>query len=168
MEHSSNAKLKEIFILEMTPPKKIEPKMDSDMEEIRKSPSHMSGDLVKVMEQLTKLTQVIEEVKQLKVMISAKDKIITELERRLDNIEQHMRMEDVIITGLTIKPRSYAKAVASGSNVGEDAEKVYLQTLERQVLQRRIYVDPKTISGVPYFTTQRQARPAIVIRKSEI
>jgi predicted nuclease with TOPRIM domain len=161
-------KFKEVLeIVEMAPPKKTE-KMESDMEEIRKSLSHMSGELVKVTEQLTKLTQVVEEVKQLKDMISAKDKIINELERRLDNIEQQTRMEDVIITGLTIKPRSYAKAVASGSNVSEHAEKADLQTLERQVLQflteKDIHVDPKTISACHTLPRKDKTRPAIVLR----
>lgn len=152
----------------MAPPKKTEPKMDSDMEEIRKSLSHMSGELVKVTEQLTKLTQVIEEVKQLKDMISAKNKIINELERRLDIIEQHMRVEDVLITGLTITPRTYAKAVASGSSVSEDAEKADLQTLERQVLrflsEKDIHVDPETISACHTLPRKDKMRPVIVMR----
>lgn len=152
----------------MAPPKKTEPRIESDMEEIRKSLSHMSVELVKVTKQLTKLTQVVEEVKQLKDMISAKDKKINELERWLDNTEQHMRMEDVIITGLTIKPRSYAKAVTSGSNVSEDAEKADLQILEGQVLkfltEKDIHVDPKTISACYTLPRKDKTRPAIVMR----
>lgn len=143
-------------------------KMDSELEEIRMSLRHMTGELAKVTDQLTKLTQLVEEVKELKETINAKDKIINELERRIDNLEQYTRMEDVIITGLTIKPRSYAKAVTSGSTVSEDADRGDLQTLERQVLSflanKDIHLDPNTISACHSLPRKDKARPAIIMR----
>lgn len=54
----------------------------------------------------------MDEVKRLKVLNMEKDKNISELERRVDNLEQYSRMNDIVITGLKIKPRSYARAAA--------------------------------------------------------
>ncbi|KAK7939950.1 hypothetical protein WMY93_003276 [Mugilogobius chulae] len=53
------------------------------------------------------------EVKQLKLQNEEKDKRIAALEGRIADLEQYSRINDVVITGLDIKPRSYARAAAS-------------------------------------------------------
>ncbi|KAJ8416221.1 hypothetical protein AAFF_G00382430 [Aldrovandia affinis] len=50
-----------------------------------------------------------------------KDKKIAILENRVADLEQYTRINDVIITGLSIKLRSYARAVTP-ENGGEPAE----------------------------------------------
>lgn len=96
------------------PPKKATsyPQMEDDMDDIRKSLNFLTEEMAKVTAQLAVLTELVTEVKVLKQLIKEKDKTINELEKRIDNLEQYTRMEDIIITGLSVKPRSYAKAVA--------------------------------------------------------
>ncbi|KAJ8404636.1 hypothetical protein AAFF_G00334990 [Aldrovandia affinis] len=47
-----------------------------------------------------------------------KDKKIAILENRVADLEQYTRINDVIITGLSIKPRSYARAVTPENGGG--------------------------------------------------
>ncbi|CAJ1074320.1 hypothetical protein DPX16_5149 [Xyrichtys novacula] len=55
---------------------------------------------------------LVQEVKALHTENAEKDKQIAHLERRVMDLEQSSRMNDVIITGLHIKPGSYAHAVS--------------------------------------------------------
>lgn len=57
------------------------------------------------------------------------------MRKRINNLEQNSRIGDIIITGLKIQPRSYAKAVTNDRNVGEGAKAKDLQTLEMPVAQ---------------------------------
>ncbi|KAK7880856.1 hypothetical protein WMY93_032517 [Mugilogobius chulae] len=93
---------------------------------------------------------------------------INELEKRIDDLEQYTRMEDVIITGLCITPRSYAKATIDGRNVAEDAGTKDLQSLEKQVLQffhgKDIHLDEKTIAACHTLPRRDKTKPAIILR----
>uniref|UniRef100_A0AAV2MA93 Protein kinase domain-containing protein n=1 Tax=Knipowitschia caucasica TaxID=637954 RepID=A0AAV2MA93_KNICA len=135
------------------PPKRATSKveMENEMEDIRKSLSHMSEELPKVTQQLAKLMGLFEEVRQLKELIKEKDKTINELEKRIDQLEQYTRMDDVIITGLRVKPRSYAKAAAGGRNISEDADTEDQQSLETQVvtflMEKDIHLDAKNLAA---------------------
>ncbi len=55
------------------------------------------------------LLDLMDEVKQLKNLLKEKDQKIEVLERRVDELEQYTRMEDLIISGLETKHRTYAK-----------------------------------------------------------
>ena len=124
---------------------------DDEMEEIRKSLDFMSAELSNVTKQLGQITELVSEVKQLKNIIKERDKTIELLEKRVDDLEQYSRIDDVIITGLDVKPRSYARAVAGGGHVSEDAKIEDQLTLEMQVLQflesKEIFADANTISA---------------------
>ncbi len=89
------------------PPKKISSVVED--EEIRKSLNFMSGKLSKVAKRQTMLLDLMDEVKQLKNLVKEKDQKIEVLERRVDELEQYTRMEDLIISGLETKHRTYAK-----------------------------------------------------------
>lgn len=151
-------------------PKKAAPeaKTGNDLEEIRETLNHMSEELTKVTQQLMKLAELFEEVKQLKNIVRERDKTIEEFEKRIDNLEQYTRMEDVIITGLAIKPRSYARAAMGGRNISEDAHTEDLQTLEEQVVnflaEKDVYLDPNTISVCHTLPRRDKANPAIILR----
>lgn len=144
------------------------PKRADDLEEIRNSLSFMSAELTKVTGQLTKLTGLFEEVRQLKELIMTKDKHIQQLEKRIDSLEQYTRMDDVIISGLNVKPRSYARAAQDGRNVSEDAGAEDLQTLERQVLQffaaKGINIDASNISACHTLPREDKSKPAVILR----
>ncbi|ROL43579.1 hypothetical protein DPX16_13510 [Anabarilius grahami] len=90
------------------------------LEEIRKSLNFMSDELSKVAKQQAMLLDLMDEVKQLKNLVKEKDKRIEGLERRIDDLEQNSRMEDLIISGLETTHRTYASTVAR-DKVGEDA-----------------------------------------------
>lgn len=153
------------------PPKKapINPQVEDDNEEIRKSLNFMSEELTKVTKQLTVLTELVSEVKQLKNLVKERDKTINDLERRINDLEQYTRMDDVIITGLDVKPRSYAKVTAEGRNVDEDASTEDQQTLEMQVLNflesKNIHININSISACHTLPRKdRKAKPAIIVR----
>ena len=87
--------------------------MEKDMEELRKAVGTLTTDMAKVLKQLKTLPELVSEVKQLKEIIKEKDNTIDQLKKRIHDLERYSRMDDVIITGLKVRPRSYAKAVAS-------------------------------------------------------
>lgn len=57
--------------------------------------------------QQNRLVELLEEVKQLRLQNIEKDKRIAQLERRVDDLEQYSRVNDLLITGISIKPHSY-------------------------------------------------------------
>lgn len=152
------------------PPKKITSKaeMENEMQEIRKSLNHLTEELFKVTHQLTKLMGLFDEVKQLRDFIKEKDQTINELEMRIDQLEQYTRMEDVIITGLKVKPRSYAKAAAVGRNVSADADTEDVESLERQVVTflmgKDIHLDANNIAASHTLPRKDTKQPAIILR----
>ena len=156
----------------MPPRKQRNPVMDDDFEELRKSIDFMTEEMSKVTQQLKTLTVLVSEVKQLKEIIKEKDRTIDQLEKRVQDLEQYTRKEDVIITGLKIKPRTFAKAVATGGIINEDAADEDLQTVERQLLDflgtQKINVDSSEISACHMLPRKDRdgvkLDPAIIIR----
>ncbi|XP_075304667.1 leucine-rich repeat, immunoglobulin-like domain and transmembrane domain-containing protein 3b [Odontesthes bonariensis] len=82
-------------------------------------------------------------MEEMQEQIKRKDEKIASLERRtvtlenrvtdLEYLEQYSRMNDVIITGLNIKPRSYARAVEPEGNGDAASEEKNASSTERQV-----------------------------------
>ncbi|CAL8236488.1 unnamed protein product [Boreogadus saida] len=58
------------------------------------------------------------EIKVLRVQSEEKDKRIIHLESRVSDLEQYTRINNVIVTGLHVKPRSYARAVTDDNGGG--------------------------------------------------
>ncbi|KAK7888646.1 hypothetical protein WMY93_024206 [Mugilogobius chulae] len=94
-------------------------KMAEDMEEVKKSLNFLTAELSSVVKQKD-LLNLIDEVRQLKDTIKEKDKKIEELQRRVDDFEQYTRMEDLVVTGLVTRHRTYARTTA-GDKEGENA-----------------------------------------------
>lgn len=109
---------------------------DEDLEEIKESLNFLRRDIDKVAKQQSELMNMMEQIKQLKNLIKVKDEKIGTLEKRVDELEQYSRMEDLIITGLATKHRSYARAVVTSGNVepGDEPPVAEQQTLEKQVV----------------------------------
>lgn len=80
------------------------------------------------------IMELMGNIKELQRQNLEKDRKIAVLENRLDDLEQYSRLNDVIVSGLEIKPRSYARALTSAEleNGGEptDAE---VESVEQQV-----------------------------------
>lgn len=111
-------------------------KINEDSEEIKLSLNSLSTDVEKVIKQQGLLTSLMDQIKEPKNLITEKDKKI--LERRVDELEQQTRLEDVIITGLETKHRNYARVIETGIGVktgGDEPAVEELQTLERQVVE---------------------------------
>ncbi|KAK7881533.1 hypothetical protein WMY93_029942 [Mugilogobius chulae] len=102
-----------------------------DVEEIKKSLNFITEETTAIKNQQQQLLRLMEEVKQLRLQNAEKDKKIAELERRVEDLEQYSRINDVVVTGLKIKPRSYAKAVAA--NNGGEPEEADMLSVEQQV-----------------------------------
>lgn len=142
-----------------------------ELEEIKRSLNVLSKDIATVTQQQAKIVTLLDEVKKLKELLSEKDKIISGLERRIDDLEQHTRMEEVIINGLETKHRSYARVAASSTSgmEGQDAPPEELQTLEQQVgvflTTKNIIINTKDISACHLLPRKdNSAEPAIVVR----
>lgn len=124
--------------------------------------------MAKVLKQLKMLTDLISEVKQLKEIIQEKDKIV-QLKRRVHDLEQHSRMDDVIILGLKVQPRSNAKAVEGGGEVAANAPAEDLRRLKMQVLtffeSKSIDLEANSIQACPTLPRkERKTNPAINLR----
>ncbi|KAK7901169.1 hypothetical protein WMY93_017938 [Mugilogobius chulae] len=145
-----------------------------DLEEIKSSLNGLSKDIATVTQQQAKLVKLVDEVKELRELLEEKERVIGGLERRIDDLEQYTRMEDVIINGLDTKHRSYARVAAAGTGgsvamEGQDAPVEELLTLEQQVVtflsNKDINIDPKEISACHLLPRKHSnAKPAIVVR----
>lgn len=90
-------------------------------DDIKKSLDFLSEEISAVKLQQKSILALVEEVKALRIQNAEKDRRIVHLESRVSELEQHTRIKDVIVTGLRIKPRSYAQAVTD-DNAGEPSE----------------------------------------------
>ena len=107
-------------------------KKADDLDEIKKSLGFITAEISELVKQQTKLVGLVEEVRMLKLAMKEKDKKITDLERRLDDLEQYSRMDDLLISGLSTTHKTYSRAVA-GDN-GEEATPTEQDSLEKQLL----------------------------------
>lgn len=83
-------------------------------------------------------------------MIKEKDKKIEDLERRVEDLEQYTRMDDLVISGLETTHRTYAR-ITAGDKEDEDAPRDELHSLEQQVIKfsnsKDIPIDSKSIAA---------------------
>lgn len=77
------------------------------------------------------ILELVEEVKALRLQNMEKEKRIVLLEKQVADLEQYTRMNDIIVTGLQIKPRSYARAVTGGD--GEEQSEENANYVKQQV-----------------------------------
>ena len=144
-------------------------KLEEDIEEMKKSLNHMGVDIAKALRNQDMMVELMKEVKNLKTEVKEKDKKIEELSQRVDELEQYSRREDVILTGITLKPRSYARAADPDKSTEEDAPVEDLQTLERQVISflesKEIQLDANDISACHTLPQKEKSnKPPIIIR----
>lgn len=136
-----------------------------EVEDIKTSLGALCGDVAAVRAQQELLLGLLEEVKQLRLQNAEKDRRIMDLERRVDELEQYTRTNDVVISGIKIKPRSYARAVAG--NVGEPSDEE-TRSVEQQVasfLQSKgIEMDLEHIEACHSLPRRSDRLPAIIMR----
>lgn len=73
-----------------------------DVEEIKKSLELISHEITKVVCQQRGLLDLQDDVRQLKTLIQVKDLMIEQLDRRIDDLEQHSWKDELLISGLEI------------------------------------------------------------------
>lgn len=105
--------------------------IQKDMEELKDAMNMMSGELATLTKQQSIITDLLNEIKQLKMQTAEQAKKIDLLENRLADLEQYSRINDVMITGLEIRPRSYSQAV-TGSRTDTNSD--HEGTTEEQVI----------------------------------
>ena len=86
--------------------------LQKDMDDLKTTVEMMSANVETMMKQQAIITDLMGEVKKLKRQNIDQEKKIINLENRLDSLEQYSRMNDVIISGLKVRPRSFLQAVA--------------------------------------------------------
>lgn len=139
-----------------------------DMEEIKRSLNFMSSELAKVTSQQERLLKLVDEVTTLKIMMREKDTRISTLELRIDELEQYTRRDDLVITGIKTRHRTYARAAARAETT-EDAPREELQSLEQQVVdflnKNNINIRKEAISACHTLPSRSEnSVPAVVIR----
>lgn len=78
----------------------------------------MSEEISAVKLQQKAILEVLEEVKALRIQNTQKDQHLVYQESHVAELEQYTRVNDVIVTGLRIKPQSYAWAVTADGGGG--------------------------------------------------
>uniref|UniRef100_A0A087X4L0 L1 transposable element RRM domain-containing protein n=1 Tax=Poecilia formosa TaxID=48698 RepID=A0A087X4L0_POEFO len=96
--------------------------IQKDMEELKDAMNMMSGELAILTKQQSTITDLLTEIKQLKIQTVEQAKKIDFLENRVADLEQYSRINDVLITGLDIRS-SYSQAVrGSRSDINSEHE----------------------------------------------
>uniref|UniRef100_A0A1A8AU85 Uncharacterized protein n=1 Tax=Nothobranchius furzeri TaxID=105023 RepID=A0A1A8AU85_NOTFU len=137
-----------------------------DLEVIKRSLNYMSGELSKVTSLQDRLLRLMDEVRELKVLLTEKE--ISALEQRVDELELYTRREDLVIMGLETRHRSYANAVTN-HNSAEGASEKELESLDQQVVtflhSKNISIQKEAISICHTLPKKyEKAKPAIIIR----
>lgn len=138
-----------------------------EVDDIKKSLDFLSEEMSTVKMQQNRLVELLEEVKQLRLLNIEKDKRIMELERRVDDLEQYSRTNDLLITGIPIKPRSYACVVAacSGDEQGEREARSVEQQVAVFLQSKGVELDLDYIEVChPLPRRINNDRPAVILR----
>lgn len=104
--------------------------IQKDIEELKDAMNMMSGELALLTKQQSTITDLLTEIKQLKIQTAEQAKKIDFLENRVADLEQYSRINDVLITGLDIRS-SYSQAVRGSRS---DTNSEHEATTEEQVI----------------------------------
>ena len=107
----------------------------SEINEIKDSLQFMSGKLDMLQQIKSDLTRALQVIDKLQHENRLKEDKIKELERRMDEMEQYSRNENLVITGLNCRYKSYARASTNNSEIITEDTEEELETLENQVLE---------------------------------
>lgn len=143
------------------------PKKNEEIEEIKKSLDFLSEEISIVSKQQKTIIDLMSEIKELKKQNEEKDKRIASLECRVADMEQHSRMNDIVISGLETRPRSYARAVTA-TDSGELVDPA-MDSVEQQVTaffhSKGVSISNTDIEAChPLPRKNKNDKPAIIIR----
>ena len=97
-----------------------------------------------------------------------KDIEIKRLTTRIEELEQYTRRDDVIINGLNIKPRTFARVAASNSvEAEENAPSQERESVEAQVISflsnNNIELSPNEVSACHPLASKDRSKPVSVV-----
>lgn len=147
------------------PPKKAMTVEEGD--ELKQTLEFLAGEITTVKQQQISILALVEEVKVLRIQNDEKDRRVADLESRVAELEQYSRINDVIVTGLRIKPRSYARAVTSdnGGEPGEQDDRSAEQQVAAFLHTRGIEVDVNNVEAChPLSRRSDSNTPAVIMR----
>ncbi|XP_061740084.1 uncharacterized protein LOC133541048 isoform X3 [Nerophis ophidion] len=135
-------------------------------EDIKKSLQFLSQDVNDIRIKQDIILKLVDEVTELRMCIQERDKKIGELERKVEDLEQYSRLNDVIVTGLKVQPRSYAHAAGSESASGDpEAGSVEEQVVDF-LASRDIHLDKNSIEACHPLPAKRDVMPAVILSVS--
>ena len=154
------------------------PKKPQEYEELKKSLDIIQETLKSFMEQvsakLTPLWEMMEEFRRFRAQNEQRENRVEILEKRLDDVEQQVRMNNVILTGVPIKSRAKLTAGASTANASASVAssantEIGAVSLEQQIhsflTSKGISLDLNTIETChPLPRGKEKDKPAILIR----
>ena len=114
-------------------PKKTLTLTTEEVDDIKKSLDFLSEEVSAVRMQQKNILKLVDEVKVLRLQNAEKDKRLAYLENWVADLKQYTRMNDIVITGIPIYPRSYARAVTA-SREGEPGRRPTLTSLRKHVI----------------------------------
>ena len=117
---------------------KKKPTYNTDMEEevkaIRKDVNLILKQQDLLAKQQKHIETLLQEITSLKETNKKQSEEIHALQARVDDLEQYTRSEDLIITGLRVQGRTYAKAATDTEETNESAPEVENHNVEKQVI----------------------------------
>ena len=100
-----------------------------------------------------------------------KDIEINSLKKRVDELEQNSRRENIMISGLAIKNRSFSNVVKHSDAIehSNNPSQEEIVSLEKQILNfidtKNIHIDPNEISTCHTIKTKDQSKPDPIIMR---
>ena len=160
-------------------PKHVNAELQRDINDIKESLNSIIKELsdmkkirIEDKENIDKLTNIIS---NLDSKLKDKDEKIHQLEKRIEDLEQYSRKEDIIVSGLKTRHKTYSRVV-SGQRVEneiqgnelEDSEQE-LQSLEKQVVgflnEKNIEIHEDEIAVChTLMSTRKMTVPNIIVR----
>lgn len=134
-------------------------------EDIKKSIDLLFEEVTAVRRHQENLLALVEEVKTLRLQIEAKNKRIVDLEWRVNELEQYSRMNDLVITGLPIKPRSYARAVVGDNGDEPELEsRLVEQQVESFLQSKGVELNLDHIEACHPLPRKSSSKPVVIVR----
>ena len=130
---------------------------------------NLTEQVAKLSGQICDLKGIYEEVKLLKKEIKEKDEVISVLSKRVDDLEQYSKRQNIVINGLNVEHKSYARSVqcdqVNDDEHAPDDEKLKLETRVLNFLNENVTnVDSSEIEACHTIPSKFKGPKPIVVR----
>ena len=125
--------------------------MEEVLTAIKKDVSQLLDQQKKITQQQSQIESLLNEVVTLKNANKKQSEVMVQLQARIDDLEQYTRSEDIIISGLNVQNRSYARVATATEERGDDAVEEENLALEEKVINfmasKNINIRPEQVSA---------------------